>query len=290
MTLMNEKVCMVTGATAGIGAVASQEIARTGATVVVVGRNPDKCAATVAQIKQQTGNPRVDFLLADLSVQQSIHELAAAFKTRYARLDVLLNNAGAVYFRRQESADGIELTFALNHLNYFLLTHLLIDMLKAAASARIVNVASGAHQGNKLDFDDLEARQRYQAFSVYGRSKLANILFTYELARRLANTNITANALHPGFVATSFGKNNGWLGRILMNIVHRFAIGPAEGARTPIYLATAPAVAGVTGKYWEKEKAVASSPESYDKAAAQRLWHISEQLTGISSSEFGLGV
>jgi NAD(P)-dependent dehydrogenase (short-subunit alcohol dehydrogenase family) len=280
---------MVTGATAGIGAVASQEIARTGATVVVVGRNPDKCAATVTQIKQQTGNPRVDFLLADLSVQQSIHELAAVFKTRYGRLDVLLNNAGAVYLRRQESADGIELTFALNHLSYFLLTHLLIDVLKATSPSRIVNVASDAHRGNKLNFDDLEARQRYQAFPVYGRSKLANILFTYELARRLANTHITVNALHPGFVASSFGKNNGWLGRIVMNIVHRFAISPAEGARTPVYLATSSAVAEVTGKYWEKEKAVASSPETYDEAAAQRLWRISEQMTGISSNEFGVG-
>ena len=279
---MYGKSCMVTGATAGIGQVTARELAQQGATVIVVGRNRGKSEATVNEIKQQTGNANVEFLLADLSVQKDVHQLAEQFKRKHQRLHVLVNNAGAIFLRRQESADGIELTFALNHLNYFLLTNLLLDTLKASAPARIVNVSSRAHQRVAgLNFDDLQSRKWYFAQRVYGQSKLANVLFTYELARRLEGTGVTANALHPGFVATRFATNNGWLTQLARPVLDRFALTAEEGAQTMIYLATSPEVEGVTGKYFVKEKAVPSSPVSYDRAAASRLWQISAEMTAL---------
>jgi NAD(P)-dependent dehydrogenase (short-subunit alcohol dehydrogenase family) len=279
---LHGKVHLVTGATSGIGKVTARELARHGATVVVVGRNPERCAATVAQIQAETGNKNVEALRANLSVQQEIHALAKQFLERYPRLDVLINNAGAVMFERQESADGIELTFALNHLAYFLLTSLLLDRLKASAPARIVNVSSAAHLRVALDFDDLQNQRRYRGFHVYSQSKLANLFFTYELARQLEGTGVTVNALHPGVVATNFGSDNGWRGSLLRVFFKLFGISPEEGARTIIYLATSPEVEGVTGKYFVKEKMVASSAVSYDTAAAERLWRVSAELTGLS--------
>jgi NAD(P)-dependent dehydrogenase (short-subunit alcohol dehydrogenase family) len=279
---MNGKICLVTGATAGIGKVTARELARQGATVIVVGRNREKSEATVSEIKQQTGNPNVEFMLADLSVQKAVHQLAEQFKRQYQRLHVLVNNAGAIFLRRQESADGIEMSFALNHLNYFLLTNLLWDTLKASAPARIINVSSRAHQRVAgLNFDDLQNRKGYAGQQVYGQSKLANVLFTYELARRLEGTSVTANTLHPGFVATNFATNNGWLARLARPFLDLFALSAEEGARTMIYLATSPEVESVTGKYFVKEKAVPSSPASYDEAAARRLWEISTKMTGL---------
>lgn len=286
---MRNKICLVTGATAGIGAVTARELAARGAAVVVVGRNPQKCETTVRDIRHRTGNDQVSFLVADLAGQQAIHELAESFKRKYPRLDVLINNAGGLFMTRQESPDGIEMTFALNHLSYFLLTHLLMEALRSASAARIINVSSNAHQSARLNFDDLEARTGYSGFAVYGRSKLANLLFTYELARRLQGSGMTANALHPGFVATNFGTNNGWFTRLIMRgILHRFAASPEEGARTSVYLATAQEVDGVSGCYFVQEKPAHSAPGSYDLLAAERLWQISEQMTGISSAEFGL--
>ena len=281
---MHGKVCLITGATAGIGLVTAQALAQQGATLVIVGRNAEKCAAMVEQLKQQSGNAHIDYLVADLALQSAVRRLADQFCARYARLDVLINNAGAHFMQRQETAEGIEMTFALNHLSYFLLTHLLLDRLKASAPARIINVASDAHGGAKLNFDDLQNRQHYggMGFQPYAQSKLANILFTYELARRLEGSGVTVNTLHPGFVATNFATNNGWLARLLMKgVLHRFAISPDEGAQTTIYLATSPEVAGVTGKYFVQKKAIASSPASYDQAAGQRLWTISAQMTGL---------
>jgi NAD(P)-dependent dehydrogenase (short-subunit alcohol dehydrogenase family) len=284
---MNNRICLITGATGGIGQVTARELARQGATVVIAGRNREKCVAVADTIKEQTGNPHVAFLVADLSVQREVHHLAEQFKQQYDRLDVLVNNAGALYMARQLSADGIELTFALNHLNYFLLTHLLLESLRASPAARIINVASDAHRGAQIDFANLQGEKRYQSFPIYSQSKLANILFTYELARRLGGAP-TANALHPGFVATNFGKNNGWGSRIFMSLLHRFAINEEQGAQTTLYLATSPEVAGVTGKYFVKQQAVSSSPASYDAKVAQQLWRVSEQMTGINSQEFGL--
>lgn len=272
---------MVTGATSGIGQVTARELARQGATVIVVGRSRERSEATVNRIKQQTDNPNVEYRLADLSVQKDIHQLAQEFKHKYQRLHVLVNNAGAIFLRRLESADGIEMTFALNHLNYFLLTHLLLDTLKASAPARIINVSSRAHaRVSGLNFDDLQNKRGY-GMNVYGQSKLMNVLFTYELARGLEGTGIMVNALHPGFVATRFATNNGLLVRLARPVLDLFALSAEEGAQTMIYLATSPEVEGVTGKYFVKEKAVLSSPASYDEAAARRLWQISEKMTSL---------
>jgi NAD(P)-dependent dehydrogenase (short-subunit alcohol dehydrogenase family) len=281
---MQGKVCLVTGATAGIGAVTARTLAQGGATVVLVGRSRERCEATTARIRQETGNPAVAYLLADLSSQAEIRRLAQEFQHQQQRLDVLVNNAGGVFLRRQESVDGIEMTFALNHLGYFLLTNLLLDVLKASGPARVVSVASDAHRRLQgMDFDDLQGRNRYSGIRAYCQSKLANVLFTYELARRLGGTGVTANALHPGFVASNFFAGKGWMG-LLVNVSAKvFAISPEEGAKTSIYLATSPEVEGVTGKYFVKEQAVKSSSASEDEVAARRLWEVSEEMTELKA-------
>jgi NAD(P)-dependent dehydrogenase (short-subunit alcohol dehydrogenase family) len=279
---MQDKTVLITGATDGIGLVAARELARMGASVVAVGRNADKTAAVVQRIRTETGNPHIEGLLADLSSQQDIHRLARQFTERHARLDVLLNNAGALFHPRRESVDGIEMTFALNHLGYFLLTNLLLDVLKASAPSRIVNVSSAAHRRANLDFDDLQRKRGYFSFGAYSASKLANLLFTYELARRLHGTGVTVNALHPGLVASRFAVNNGWLGGVLRGLIWAFGISPEQGARTLMYLASSPEVEGVTGEYFQNEKIVKSSPASHDEAAARRLWEISETLTHLT--------
>lgn len=286
---MQNKTILITGATAGIGEVTALELARTDATIVGVGRNPAKCVAVADRIRQETGNPRVEFLIADLSVQAQVRQVAAEFGQKYVQLDVLINNAGAVFFQRQESADGIEMTWALNHLSYFLLTHLLLDRLKASASARIINVASDAHRGGKLNFADLEGKQKYSGFGAYAQSKLANILFTYELARRLAGSGVTVNTLHPGFIASNFAMDNfvgwrrtfSWLYRGIQRVAAR---SPDQGAETSIYLATDPAVATISGEYFVNKRIGKSTAASHDEQAAQRLWTVSEQMVGIRAN------
>lgn len=278
---MQGKICLITGATSGIGFVTAQTLAQQGATVVLVGRNPERAAATVSRIQHETGNPQVSCLIADLSVQTQVRQLAGEFQRRFPRLDVLLNNAGAFFSRRSLSVDGIEMTLALNHLAYFLLTHLLLDPLKASASARIVNVASDAHRSAQFDFADPQGTHRYRGWRTYCQSKLANLLFTYELARRLAGTGITANAVHPGFVATGFGHNNRSLFALLVRVAQYTALSPAQGAETLSYLATSPEAEGVRGRYFVKKRPVESSKASYDQAAAQRLWQLSVELTGL---------
>ena len=277
---MNGKVCLVTGATSGIGEETAKELAQRGATVIVVGRNEKKCAATVTQIRQQTGNAQVESMIADFSSLEQIRALAELFKKKYARLDVLVNNAGAIYLSRQQSVDGYELTFAVNHLGYFLLTNLLLDLVVASAPSRIINISSAMHTGAPLDFSDLQNTRKYNGMRVYGQSKLANILFTYELARRLQGKNVTVNAVHPGMVATNFAANNGVLGKIARPVMNLGSISIAEGAETMAYLATSPEVEGVTGKYWVKKKERQSSPASYDEAAQKRLWQVSEEMVG----------
>ena len=286
---MQHKTILITGATAGIGEVTALELARTGATVVGVGRNPAKCAVVADRIRQATGNPQVEFLIADLAVQAQVRQLAADVCQKYDRLDLLINNAGAVFFQRQESADGIELTWALNHLNYFLLTHLLLDRLKASAPARIINVASDAHQGGKINFSDLEGKQKYSGFGAYAQSKLANILFTKELARRLAGSGVTANSLHPGFIASNFALDNfvgwrralRWLFRGLQRVAAR---SPEQGAETSIYLATDPAVATISGEYFVNKRIGKPTAAAHDEQVAQRLWTVSEQMVGIRAN------
>lgn len=280
---MSGRVCLVTGATAGIGKVTARVLAEQGATVIGVGRNANKCAAVVEEIKGKTHNPAVEYFVADLSSMEAVRNLARQFKSKYNHLHVLVNNVGAYFWSRQETVDGLELTFALNHLGVFLLTNLLLDTLKASVPSRIINVSSGAHMGARLNFDDLQNRKGFGfGWQAYGRSKLANILFTHELARRLEGTGVTVNALHPGFVASDFATNNGWLVKLARPLMDLGAISVEEGAKTTLYLATRPELANVTGKYFVEQKEVRSSQVSYDDEAARRLWTISEELAGLA--------
>jgi NAD(P)-dependent dehydrogenase (short-subunit alcohol dehydrogenase family) len=276
---MDQRICLVTGATAGIGLATARGIAQQGATVVIVGRSPERSRAAVDQIREQTGNPRVDFLLADLSLQRDIRQLVEEFRERYARLHVLVNNVGGMFLNGQVSAEGIEMTFALNHLGYYLLTRLLCPILKANAPARIVNVASVAHVGARLDFENLQLG----GWNGYKRSKLANLLFTCELARRLDGSGITVNALHPGLVASDFGMNNRGLFCWIKPFVDWFAVSNERGAETSVYLACSSAVAGVTGAYFAGCRPQRSSPASHDRASAARLWEISATMTGLAA-------
>ncbi|MGE5672358.1 MAG: SDR family oxidoreductase [Mycobacterium leprae] len=281
-TQMAGKTCIVTGATSGIGRETALGLARMGAHVALVARDRNRGEATVAAITEQTGNRQVDLLLADLSDQSQVRRLAAEILAKYERIDVLVNNAGLVLKDRQITVDGLERTFAVNHLASFLLTNLLLDRLKASSPARIVNTASEAARIARIDFADLHGERRYAAFRAYGQSKLANILFTYELARRLKGTGVTANCLHPGVVSTGFGVNNQGFWRFAMKLGQPFMISAAQGADTILYLAAAPEVEGITGQYFAKRRPIKSNAESYNEEVARRLWAVSEQLTGLA--------
>lgn len=277
------KVCLVTGATAGIGKVTATALAAQGADVVIAGRNQQKTENTVQQIISETGNESVKYLLADFADLQQVRDLAAAFKERFSRLEVLINNAGAFFNNRKATPYGVEMTFLVNHLAPFLLTNLVLDKMQNGASTRIVNVSSDGHKQGTIDFDDLDFKQGYFGMKAYGRSKLANILFTYELARRLGDSSVTVNALHPGHVATDIWKSSfSFFGPALKWIMGLFALTPEEGADNTIYLASSPEVEGVTGKYFVKRKPVDSSPISRDEEFAQRLWKVSEELTALN--------
>ncbi len=285
---LHGKTCLVTGASNGIGKVTARELARMGARVVMVARNRERAEAARAEIRRASGSDQIDLLLADLSSQGAIRRLAAEFLATYDALHVLVNNAGAMHTSRTVTVDGYETTFATNHLGYFLLTQLLLDRIKASAPARIVNVSSRAHVGSEIDFDDLNAEHGYSIAKAYGRSKLANVLFTYELARRLEGSGVTANALHPGVVRTGFGKNSGGLlGSIVkvgISVVGVFFTIPEKGAETTIHLAASPDVEGVTGKYFVRSREAESSPASHDRDAARRLREVSEQMCGITAA------
>ncbi len=282
---LNGKVCLVTGATSGIGEVTAKALAARGAQVILVGRNQLKADKTVQQIQSETGSNSVQYLLADFADLQQIHDLVSSFKSQYSRLDVLINNAGAYFNSRRQTAYGVEMTFLVNHLAPFLLTNLLLDMIKASPAARIINVSSDAHQYGSMDFADLEYKRRYFGMKAYARSKLANILFTYELARRLEGSAVTVNALHPGHIATDIWRTNfSLIGPLLKWIMGFFAITPEEGAKTSIYLASSPEVEGLTGQYYVKQEVVQSSPMSYDQNLARQLWRVSEQLSGQAAS------
>jgi NAD(P)-dependent dehydrogenase (short-subunit alcohol dehydrogenase family) len=275
---IGERTVMVTGATGGIGLVTARGLARQGGTVIIVGRSLERSRAAVEQIKEQTGNPRVDYLVADLSQQADIRRLAREVQERYPRLHVLVNNVGGVFLNRQVTQEGIEMTLALNHLGYYLLTRSLYNLLKASAPARIVNVSSLAHHGARIDLPNLQ----FSGWKGYKRSKLANILFTYELARRLDGSGVTANALSPGVVASNFGMNNRGFFPWIKPLVDRFAVSVERGAETSIHLAGSPEVEGVTGQYFTRCKPRRSSAASYDAAAAARLWDLSARMTGLS--------
>ena len=279
---MEGKRCIVTGATDGIGRVTARALAERGAEVVLVGRNAAKGAEVCKAIHRSSRNNRVRFEQADLSSQAEIRALAERLSAGGAAIDVLVNNVGAIFTRRRESVDGIEMTFALNHLGYFLLTGLLLESLKAGGSGRIVNVASEAHRSGRMDFDDPQATKRYRGWRAYSQSKLANILFTYRLAALLEGTPVTANCLHPGFVASNLGQNNGWLFATMLKVLMRFsAIDMEAGARTSVHVATGADVAGVSGRYFDKSREAASSLASRDEETGRRLWELSESLTGF---------
>ncbi|PKB63888.1 MAG: short-chain dehydrogenase [SAR202 cluster bacterium Io17-Chloro-G2] len=279
---MKGRVCLITGATAGIGREAAFQLARMGATLVLAGRNEERCVNTVALIKEQTGNASVEYLVADLSVQSEVKRLAQEFQSRHGQLHVLLNNAGVINLQRMENADGIEMTFALNHLGYFVLTLMLLDTLKASAPARIVNVSSDAHRGISLNLDDLQGRSGYGGFGAYSRSKLANIMFTYQLAARLAGSGVTVNALHPGLVATNFLSGNGIRGKFLRFFLALKGMSPERGAGTSVFLASSPDVEAVSGLYFVKSQPAPSSPQSYDEETAKALWQASLQITELA--------
>ena len=279
---MRGKTILITGATNGIGLEAAVELARRGGRIVMVGRDPQRTEAAAADVMARSGSREVSHLLCDFSSQASIRALAADVLSRLDRLDVLVNNAGGVNKTRRLTGDGIEATFAVNHLGYFLLTNLLLDLLVRSAPARIVTVASVGHRRGTLDFDDLGYERGYAIMKAYTRSKLANVLFADALARRLAGTGVTSNSLHPGSVATNIWSGAPLWAKPLIQIFFRpFFISPAEGAATIVQLAADPALEGVTGKYFEKGVAVAPAPLARDEALAKRLWDVSARMVGL---------
>lgn len=276
---MKGKVCLVTGSSSGIGKVTARELARMGATVVMVCRNRAKGEVALAEIKEMSGNAQVDLIVADLSSLAEVSRAANEFKQKYAQLHVLINNAGGVNAERKVTPDGLEYTFATNYLAPFLLTELLLDVLKASAPARIINVSSVAHASGKIDFSDLQGAQRYSIMRAYCQSKLAQVYYTYELADQLEGTGVTVNVHHPGMVASNF--NDGLSGFThFIGVVAYAAMGISveKGAETMLYLATSPEVEGVSGKYFSDSKEKASSKRSHNVAVRKRLWQVSEEL------------
>src|ERR671921_935374 len=279
---MGEKICLITGATSGIGKATAMGLANMGARVVMVGRDRDRGEAALAEIKEKTTNPSVDLMLADLSSQEEIRRLAVEFNETHPRPDVLINDAGLFRSKRITTADGLETTFAVNHLAYFFLTNLLLDVLEASAPSRVVNVSSGDHSNGTIDFDDLQAEKGYKGAKAYSQSKLANVLFTYELARRLEGTGVTANCLHPGAgVRTNLGSGVTGVFGFMVRALKPLMKSPEQGAETSIYLASSPEVEGLSGKYFVKKAEARSSDVSYDERIARRLWEVSAELTDL---------
>jgi NAD(P)-dependent dehydrogenase (short-subunit alcohol dehydrogenase family) len=283
---MAGKTCIVTGANSGIGLETTIGLAKLGATVVMTSRNQAKGEAALAEVKNRSVSGRVELMFVDFASLASIRGFVEEFQSEHDRLDVLVNNAGGINTGRSETLDGFETTFGVNHLGYFLLTNLLLDSLKASAPSRIVSVSSRAHLRQKgMNFDDLNSEKSFSAMGSYGQSKLANVLFTYELARRLEGTGVTANCHHPGVVRSGFAQNNGGLISLAVKAFYTlgmpFTKSNAQGAETSIYLASSPEVEGVTGKYFANSAETPSSRSSHDEEAQKRLWEISEQLTGL---------
>ncbi len=273
------KTILLTGATEGIGKSAALDFARRGATLVLVGRNPEKTERVRADLVRESNNERIEALLGDLSLVADIRRVAREFKAKHDRLDVLVNNAGALFASRKTTADGYEMTFALNHLAYFVLTQELLDVLTKTPGARVVSTSSGAHASGKLDLDDLARRERrYFGFEVYGSSKLANILFTRELARRLEGTGVTVNCFHPGFVQTGFGAANGIWSPFIKLAAGLFARTPEKGAETLIWLATSPEAASFNGEYFMDKKPARRTRKAKDDGLAKKLWELTEGL------------
>lgn len=284
MAALDGKTCLVTGATAGIGKQVAIGLAKLGGSIVLAGRDRAKCEVVVQEIAQghDNHNASVSYLVADLSLQSEVRKLAQEFKDLHQQLDILVNNAGVFKAQRQLTKDGIEYTLAVNHLAPFLLTSLLMDRLKASSHSRVVTTSSIAHRGARIDFDDLQfSRKRYNGIKAYGQSKLANILFTKELARKLEGSGATANCFHPGGVRTSLARDNPWYYRLAWYVATIFLTSSEKGADTGIYLVSSPELNGVTGKYFVKRRDTIPSLAARDREAAIRLWDASEKLTGL---------
>jgi retinol dehydrogenase-14 len=281
---MTGRVCVITGATRGIGRATAEGLARLGAALVLVVRRREDGAAVARELRHAHPAPPAEVVTADLASQRSIREAAEMIRAHHPVLHVLINNAGTIPKQRQITVDGLEMQFAVNHLAYFLLTNLLLDRLTAGAPARIVNVSSGAHQGGTIDFADLQSERRYDPVRVYGRTKLANVLFTYELARRLQGTGVTANCLHPGVIATRLLADYMNLPLVGGAVARTFGGSPEAGAETSLHLAASPAVEGVTGKYFVESRATRSSRASYDEETQRRLWDRSAELTELQGA------
>lgn len=274
---------MVTGANSGIGRSTALELAKMGYTLVMVCRNRERGEAALREVKERSGDELVDLMIADLSSMQSVRQLAADFLGKYSALHILINNAGIVNLRRHVTVDGYEVTFATNYLAPFLLTNLLLERLKSSAPSRIVNVSSASHYGGHIDFDDLQGAKKYGVMRAYSQSKLALILFTYELAERLAGTGVTVNCLHPGAVATNIWKRSAGRAGFIMRIPTAFMASPSQGAETVVFLASSPDMDKTSGEYFEKKMVKRSSRESYDGAVGKSLWEVGLKLTGLGS-------
>ncbi len=283
MTRSSLRTALVTGASSGIGKETARALARQGLTVGLVSRGSGSGEQVTESLKQETGNPNLHFYPADLSSLADVRRVAEEIKGRFNRLDVLVNNAGAIFQTRETTVDGFEKTFATDHLNYFLLTHLLMEPLLASPAARIVSVASATANFGKIHFDDLMLEKGYSNWKAYGQAKLANVMFSYQLSRFLSDTPVTVNVLNPGGVASGFG--DGLLSDTLNKVLRPFLKTSAEGAETPIYLATSPEVAGVTGRYFSNKRAVRSARRSYDVQVQARLWRVSRNLVGLTKDE-----
>jgi NAD(P)-dependent dehydrogenase (short-subunit alcohol dehydrogenase family) len=277
---LDGRVCVVTGATRGIGRATVDRLAGLGARLVLLVRRPEDGNRIADELAAACPAARPEVVTVDLSSQQSIRQAAAAVRSRYPRVDVLINNAGVIPRERQTTVDGLEMQFAVNHLAYFLLTNLLREPLVAAAPSRVINVSSGAHQGGTIDFADLQSQRRYDSVRVYGRTKLANVLFTYELARRLRDSGVTVNCLHPGVIATQLLADYMNVPLVGGAIARTLGAEPVEGADTIVYLAASGEVEGVTGRYFVGRRESRSAPVSYDETLQRRLWEESERLTG----------
>jgi len=279
------KIVLITGGTGGIGKATAIGLARLGARVGITGRDVTRTGQVAADIRAASGNPAVDPFAADMSSQAEVRRLAVAVLETYPRLDVLINNVGGFWAHRHPTADGLERTFALNHLAPFLLTNLLFDRLKAGAPARVVTVSSGAQSAGRIDFDDLQSARNYSGQRAYSQSKLANIMFTNELARRLEGTGVTATSVHPGVVRTNFGaEDQAWLFTVVSKVVLPFLKTPAQGAQTSIYLASSPDVDGVTGQFFAGGKPKTANRVAYDTDMTARLWSVSADLVGMTSA------
>jgi NAD(P)-dependent dehydrogenase (short-subunit alcohol dehydrogenase family) len=278
---IKDKLVLITGATDGIGKKTGSNIAGLGAQLVLVGRNENKTKLVVDEIKAETGNQKIEYLIGDLTIQKEVRRVAEEYCSKYDRLDVLFNNVGGTFAKREITVDGVEKTFALNQLSYFLLTHLLLDKLKESAPSRIICTSSGSHRKAGINFKNVNNSGLISIWSSYGQSKLANIMFVYALARRLEGSGVTVNSLNPGLVRTNIGRGNGKIMDFIITKVVNRGVPVEEGVETPTYLISSAEVDGVSGKYFDKKVAILSKSISNDVGAQEKLWEICKELTGI---------